>query len=263
MAALDDVAFLARSPSRVAVLETLTEGAHSRAALQEVTGVPRATVGRIVTELEARGLVTRRGADYRASPLGELLAREFLSLVDTAVTVDKLRRVSEWLPIEAFEFDLDRLVDAEITLADRTDIIAPIRRAVELFETGDRVRILAPVFVRESPRAIWQATVHGDQTSEITVTAAVLEVMLADPECAMWLRELAASDRGSVARYDGSISYALAVVDDIAWIGLLDEDGAPRGLLETTDEIVHAWAEATIDDHWQASNPLEPDDPQL
>lgn len=45
IAALDDIAFLARSASRVRVLETLASDPHDRAELQAATGIPRATVG--------------------------------------------------------------------------------------------------------------------------------------------------------------------------------------------------------------------------
>lgn len=42
IAALDDIAFLARSASRVRVLETLAADPHDRAELQAATGIPRA-----------------------------------------------------------------------------------------------------------------------------------------------------------------------------------------------------------------------------
>ncbi|MFC7009476.1 helix-turn-helix domain-containing protein [Halalkalicoccus salilacus] len=104
IAALDDIAFLARSASRVRVLETLASDPHDRAELQAETGIPRATVGRIVTEFETRGWVKDDGRRYSTSPLGSFLVAEFRSLLEGVKTMQKLRGVIEWLPTREFDF---------------------------------------------------------------------------------------------------------------------------------------------------------------
>ncbi|WP_101295921.1 helix-turn-helix transcriptional regulator [Halegenticoccus soli] len=262
MTALDDVAFLARSPRRVRVLETLIEGPHTRADLQEATGVPRATVGRIVTELEARGLVTSHGVDYRASPLGELLAGEFLSLVETAETVDKLRPVIEWLPVEEFDFSLEHFADATITFLKQSDTTAPVERAAALVENGDCVRILAFGSAPQVIEAAWRTTVHGTQSLEIIFAASTLAELLADSELesGRWLRDLARCERGAVFRYDGVVPYNIAVIDDTVGFALVDEYGAPSALIETEDEAIYAWAESTINTYRHEAEPLDPDE---
>lgn len=257
-AALDDITFLARSTSRVRVLETLASGPHDRTELQAATGIPRATVGRIVTEFEARGWVKHDGRHYTTSPLGAFLVTEFRSLVGGVKTMQKLRSVIEWLPTDEFDFSLERFADADITLAGPSDVIAPVRRGVGLFETADQVRVLGSRFVRESIQNIWRETVYGNQTAEVVVTADIVEAVVADPDAPRWFEELVAAENASVYYYDGTAPYVVAIVDDIAWIGLIDEDGAPQGLLETTDEAFYSWAEATIDTYRREAEPLDP-----
>lgn len=260
MAVLDDIAFLARSPHRMAVLEALVDGSYTRAELQAETGVPRATVGRIVTELESRRLITEHGSTYRLSSLGALLAEEFLSLVETAAVVEKLRPVIGWLPIETFDFDLERFADAEITVAGPGDVIAPVRRAIESFDGGEYVRLLGPEYVREGLRAIREATVQGDQRIEMVLTTDIVAAITDDPEAAEWLREIAAADHGTVFRYDGTIPHIVTIIDERVWFGLSDENRTPRGLLETTDETIHSWAERTFETHREAAVRVDADD---
>lgn len=55
--ALEEVEFLARSPNRITVLDTLTEGPIERYDLEEITGVTRAKLGRILDDFEERGWI--------------------------------------------------------------------------------------------------------------------------------------------------------------------------------------------------------------
>jgi DNA-binding IclR family transcriptional regulator len=57
--ALADVDYLSRSDNRVTLLDALAEGAATRRALAEETGVSRATLDRIVTEFEERDWAER------------------------------------------------------------------------------------------------------------------------------------------------------------------------------------------------------------
>lgn len=54
--ALEDIAYLLRSPNRVRILDALTRDPYSRRELGEQTGTSRTTLDRIVNELEERRL---------------------------------------------------------------------------------------------------------------------------------------------------------------------------------------------------------------
>ena len=85
--ALGDVGYLSRSNHRVAILETLARVPSSRGELEEKTGSSRATVDRIVNELEDRGWAVRRtDGEYEATPTGAQLAAQFRSLLVVSVS---------------------------------------------------------------------------------------------------------------------------------------------------------------------------------
>jgi predicted transcriptional regulator len=257
--ALDDIAFLARSAGRVRVLETLTSGPRDRAELQAATGIPRATVGRVVTEFEARGWVGHDGRRYSLSPLGRFLAVEFGSLIEGVETMRKLRGVIEWLPTEEFDFSLERFADADVTLSRPSNTSAPVERAAELVDEGEEVRILAFGSAPSVLEAAHRRTVRGTQSFEIVFAAETLDALVADVDVGAWLRELAACERGAVLRYDGVVPYNLAVIGGTANFALIDEHDAPSALIESADPEIHSWAVSTFDAYRRGSEPLGPD----
>lgn len=180
--ALDTISFLARSPGRIHVLNVLAEAddPHDRASLREETDVPRTTVGRIVTHLHERDLVIEQGRECRITPLGEMLMTEFDSLLRTAVTVETLRPVLRWLPVEELDFGLGQFADADITLATPHDTTAAIDRAIEFIGNGDSVRIVAFGVAPRVIEAAWQATVHGEQTHEFVLAAGAVDALSSD-----------------------------------------------------------------------------------
>lgn len=259
IAALDDIAFLARSASRVRVLEALASDPHDRAGLQATTGIPRATVGRIVTEFEARGWVEHDGRYYSTSPLGGFLISEFGALVEGVKTMQKLRGVVEWLPTEEFDFSLERFADADVTLPRPSDTTAPVERAAELLDEGDEVSVLAFGSAPSVIEAAWRRTVHGTQSFEVVFAADTLDDVMADPGVGTWIRDLADCERGTVLRYDGVVPYNLAVIDDTVNFALVDEHGAPSALIESADPEIRSWAVSTIDAYRRESEPLDTD----
>lgn len=256
---LDEVEFVSRSRHRVHVLETLASSPHTRSDLHETIDIPQPTLSRVIRDFENRKWVRREGQEYYLTPLGQLLAEEFASLLKTVETIGELRTVIDWLPCEKFDFGLEHFADAEITLVERDDVIAPVRRAIEAFEAADRLRILAPGFVPEIIEARWKATVHGTQTSEAVLPADVIDSIMANPETARWYEDVVRSDRATVYRYDGSVSYAIASIDDIAVFMRFSTPGTPQAMIETADEAVRSWVDETIDAYQDDAEPVDPD----
>lgn len=260
MAALDDIAFLARSPNRVEVLETLSSGPHDRAELQEATGISRPTVGRIVTDFQARGLVSQEGRRYTTSPLGEFLTTEFRSLLEGVKTMRKLRGVIEWLPTDEFDFTLDHFADSTITTPRPGDPTAPARRAATLTREADHIRFISDAFVPPIYEAVWQRTVHEDQIAVAVLSTEVIETIREDPEMATMAHETIASGEATFYRCAESCPYRMAVIDEVV-VGmlLLDDDGHAHAVIETEDEAIRSWVAATIDAHQRDAQCLAPD----
>lgn len=239
--ALDDIAFLANSENRVAILERLGQKPHSRDELREAVDASRVTVARILRDLETRTWITRSGRKYEATPLGGWVCEEFDHLIGEMEAEKRVREALRWIPSDQLTFDIHRLSDAEITLLDGSDATAMVRRIVEFHRSGERVRgfarCIAPVVIETQ----WKLTVQGNGRVEMVVTPEVLDVVRNHPAAAQQFREMLATEN---ARYfiDEDIPMSVGIVDDAVTISLTDERGVQKGSLTTDDEIVHAWA---------------------
>jgi predicted transcriptional regulator len=181
MNSVADVDFLSGSANRVRVLELLSEAVYTRRELQETIGVSRSTVNRILDDFEARGWVEFDGRRYHASPPGALLSAAFGSLLATAEQVAKLVVVVRSLSPDV-DFDPLHLANAEITVPNRSDVVAPARRSAEYMRRSRHVRLLVPFYTLDSLQANRDAVVEDGQSLEAVLTTGVLALIAADPE---------------------------------------------------------------------------------
>lgn len=256
MDAFDLVSFLTRSENRTAVLFELADGGRSRADLQETTGIPRATLSRILAQLRDRDLVTREGHDYRLTPLGTYLATELRSLLDATGALGSLQRLRQWLPFEETDIPLAQLVGAEVLEPSETDPLAPIRRAESLLASGGSVRLTGNSVVPSCLEIVRDRVVAGEQTFECVVSPDAVAVLAADPVLREQSETLIAAPDATLLVYHGRVPSALFVVDDVTFFAVTDDAGAIQGHVQTDDPEVRAWARARIDQYAEAAEPL-------
>lgn len=253
------VSFVTRAENRVAVLRCLAEGPQRRRALQDATGIPRATLSRILADFRDRQLAVREGHDYATTPLGDVLAGELESAFDAVGGMAAIQTLQQWLDVEEYDVPIEHLADAEVILPTPADPMAPIRRAEEWLANGSRVRIAAGGIVPSCLEAVWRPVTEGRQRFEGVVTHAVLETVAADPAMRRQTLDLFDAENATfVVHPDADLPFLL-VVDDLAWIAVTDDAGTIQGHIETTDERVRAWAEASIDRYVEAANPISTD----
>lgn len=257
--ALDDVTFLARSANRVRVLDALVEERRTRHELEELTGVPRATLGRILADFEGRGWAIRTGGGYRATTKGVLLAAAFRNLLDTIRTLERFDDLIKWFPVEEVMFDIRALREARVTTPSQLNTLDPITRFVTLIEGAERVRLLGAQHTPPTFEAMWVATVEeGRQRTELVLTAPLIDAMLARSPDRTYLRDLVACGRADVYRIDGDIGYTCASVDGIVVFSLSDTHGASQALVESDDSAIHMWFETSFARHRHEATLLEP-----
>jgi predicted transcriptional regulator len=81
---IDLVSFVTRSESRTEVLLTLATREQTRPELQDETGIPRATLSRILADFRDHDLATRDSHQYQTTLLGDLVATELEALFESA-----------------------------------------------------------------------------------------------------------------------------------------------------------------------------------
>jgi predicted transcriptional regulator len=245
--ALSDASFLARSGNRVRVLTCLSERAMERETVAAETGISRATLGRVLAELEERHWVGSSGRTYEATALGAFVARQFLDLLARLDAARNVCAVVDWFPEAGFPFDLDAFGSAEVVLADGTNALAPATHLQREVRDADHVRVLTSVHLSTSLETGADRALAGDQTVDAVVTPAVVEALQADPDLATASREVLATGHSHVYLCTEDLPYVFVVADDRVNLVLFDRDGAARAVVASEASAVREWADETFE----------------
>jgi predicted transcriptional regulator len=260
---LEDVAFLARSAHRVAVLETLADGSMTRPELHEVTSIPQPTLGRILDPFQKRNWIERRGREYALTAWGELLVTDFRELIETVETIQQLSDVVQQLPTDEMGFDIREFADATVWIPERGDAFGHLRRLEELFFGADRARLLSPTVAMGAPddyQELHQEFLDSDKRAESIVSVEALTQVQTDETYAEMFRPAFETGRVRMFVYNGPIPYLLAMTDDTTLLAPIDEHGIPVALVETENQTVRLWVKEKLDDYQERSTEVTLDD---
>lgn len=256
---LDDTGFLARSANRVRALDALTAGPFERRDLEEATGISRPTLTRILDDFEKCGWVTRDRRRYEATKLGAVTVQEFIALLKRFEALRKLDEVIRWFPEEGFSFDLGCLAGAEVVRPSKNDALAPTTRIAKRLDVADRAQILSYAVIPAAMEACWRATIHGSHRVDVVFDSEALATVAADSTMMNRSLEMLETGRTQVFHHDGDVPYVMFIIDDkIVELCLGSEDGAPRAVIETTDETIGEWAEVVFDSYRREASPIDP-----
>ena len=237
------------------VLDALRTGPLDRRDLQERVDVSRPTIHRQLRSLRDAGLVTKRNGKFALSPVGELAATEFSRLFEVMDNVSTLGQVVPWLPVAEFDFEFDRLRQAEVTLPRRNDPFAPTRRMLRTIHGADHIRMVTYTFLPEGDPAARRCFVEEGQIFEGVLDSTLVNSLLEDPASAAHLRELL--ERGArISIAPEQVPFILTIADEQVFLGAIGDDGSPRGLIVTDDEVIRAWAEETVEAYLARAEPL-------
>lgn len=232
------------------VLEHLLEsGPATQRELRDCLETSRSTVTRALQALEEEEWIESMGEEYRLTPIGTVIAEEFLDLVDTVRMTDELSSFLQWFPYAEYDIDLAALTDAEVTVNTDSDPYAPARRHFEILKSADRLRCLLPSIDLEGCRIVHERILDGEFESEMVVTPGIGDT-IESGEFAPLFREQLESGGLTVRVAEGPLPFYLGIADDgRVQIGVEDEEGFPRALLETTDDSIREWAEEVYSEY--------------
>ena len=251
--------FLAGSASRVETLEALVEAPSTLAELEAVAGTSRTTLWRTLTEFERRGWADRTDDGYEATPVGAFVAETFARFLAGLDAADELGELIQWLPLAEMDFDLARLADAEVAVPTPNDPQAPMRLSLEQTAGARRVRILTHAVAPAIVEALHDGVQAGEQVLEGVVTQGAIDTITADPGMMAKFEELLDADGTTIYRYDGEIPHILAILDDErVGLGVDDDQGRPRAVLDVADRLVLKWAEETFEGYRADATRLDP-----
>ncbi|MFB6111689.1 MAG: helix-turn-helix transcriptional regulator [Halobacteriaceae archaeon] len=258
--ALDALEYVARSETRVALLETLDAAAPlTERTLRERVDASRTTVHRTVDDFEARGWITTESGTIALTALGQGIADAILAALEELTVVTDLTPFLKHVPADALDIEPAALEGATLTTAVDGEPYAPVDRVTSLRESAETVMEVSSIVARESAEQVRRRADAGEATYEIILTTTVCERIQRSSD----LREATAAtlEADGVSMYvtEEPVPIPIVIADDVVALGATDESGVPVCLLETTAAAVREWAYETFETLRQDATPLELD----
>ena len=253
----EDVQFLLRSEIRIELLSVLDRtGAIAQRALRDELTASERTVRRTLTELEDRRLVTDAAEGYRLTALGETQIEAYREWRDRTELAASLRPLLGHLEPGVLGFDIERLQDASLTVADETRPYAVLDRTLQLRAEANRIRELAPAVEKRSVEQLATRVDRGESPDvEVILPAATARRARSEPAYEDAVATITAAEAVTRYVYPGSVPMFLGLIDELAVLGSI-ADGSPRALVETTDATVYEWVEHRLDEYRVEARPL-------
>lgn len=253
--AIEAVEFLARSETRVRILEALAEsGPLTRDDLQRRFDAARTTVQRNLDALVEQGWVRERNREYDATQAGEWVAEDFGHLVRTVDTAAELAPVYEHVDTGAVDLNL-RHMDVSVTTPDPADPLKMIHEQVKHIEGAEYLRMLFPLTCAQALDALHQQVTEAGADLQLVVTPAVAANLRSEADYREQVADLQAAETASLWVYEGQFPYYLGRYADTVELGLV-EDGQPAALVATEDERARRWAERTVEEYRAEATPF-------
>ncbi|WP_135825989.1 helix-turn-helix transcriptional regulator [Halorussus ruber] len=238
---------------RIDALESVRESGKDKRELVESLDCSRSTVDRSIRELESHGLVAYSAGEYRPTTFGRLALAEYRRFEERVETMKRLKPALEWLPVEEFDLDFGCLTDAEVIVSTPSDPYAPANRHADVASQAETFRALLPAVGLNQLEAGRQSAVEDGQRQHVVVEPSVAEQLREKPHYAEKIEEMLDTGRVEISVSEGDIPYFLGLYDEIVHVGVEDEDGIPRALIETDAEEIREWADSTFAEYERAA----------
>lgn len=257
--ALNDIAYLSRSESRVRILDAIASEPYSRSELEETTEIARTTVGRIISEFEERRWARRTtDGEYTATPPGERIIAEFEPFLQSVQVIRKLGDLVAWLPIDEVPIDLSHFGDASIHRPDPADPMSTVAEFNSRIDGASEFQCLvgiAPPVPFE--RKMRDGVVNRDMETKHVITDQEFDYILDQPERVGRWREYLEGG-ANVYRYDGEIPCNLFVFDNTVLISHTNSEfGEPHAGIESSNKEILSWAKQVIDTYRREAEGLD------
>lgn len=257
--AFELLSFVLRSENRLATLRALSAEPQRRSVIQEATGIPRATLSRILADCRERDLLERNGPVYALTPLGERVVSQLEALLDEVDRHRALQTLADGLPLDELEADLFGVDDLSVTLPNRIDPMAPISRAAAVVESADIVHGFCYSLIHAPILAMTRDIVDSGARFVGVVSAEVLEVVARDAELIGPVEALVETGQAEILVYQGGIETQFIITDDQVLFLVAEDDGSVQGLVETGDPAIRPWALDRFEAYRATAEPLDPD----
>ncbi len=240
----ETVEFLARTHTRVRILDVLRDAdGMTRNEFRERLDASRTTIQRNLETLTDRGILRQPGREYVLTAHGTHLATEFLTLLDTAATIERFQPFLRCLDGNAADFDMDALEDAELFTPEDGDPYNMINRHIELLGQTDEGTAVLPLTGLHAAETARDRVIESGAQFEVVAAPAAVDTYQSAPQYQELSQELVDASGWELYEYEGTLPCGICVFDGTVQL-LVAEDGQPRAMVESTNEKLRQWAEA-------------------
>lgn len=257
MSAHSDAQFLANSPDRLALLESLSEEARTPGELAADHSFTRRSAQRNLAEFVDRGWAASSGGTYRLTVTGEFIADEHAAYIDSLGRINDFAPLFRHLPDRDHAPDPAWLTDAEITVATEEDPQAPVHQyvtSVKQFDTR-RVRMLSPVLSRLFHEAHASLAFRKVHTDLVMPTMMVQRARERNP---IEFTTIVALDILSLYRSPEPFRIGLTIGDEQLLMAAYDDEKQLQALIDSENSQFHAWAADLFERYRQQSERVTP-----
>lgn len=245
---------------RIDILDCLLDEEGNRGVdkrtLVERLDCSRSTVDRSVRELASLDLVTYDDGEYRPTTLGLLVVEEYRDFEERVETLERLEPALEWFPADEFGLDVGCLSGADVIVSTPNDPYAPANHHADVMAESESFRGLLPAVGLNQLEVGTEAVMESGHYQTLVVESGVAEQLRSKPHYAEKIDELLASGRVEIMVTEDDIPYFLGLYDETVHVGVDDEDGMPRALIETSAEEAREWAESVFADFERRAHPF-------
>jgi predicted transcriptional regulator len=253
---LEDVEFLSRSEHRVDALRALREGPVDRDDLRAATDASKATVARLLNELEGRNWVVREGQQYELTDSGEFVAEEFLRLVDRVETEHALRNVWQWFPTHLSGCTMSLFADAVVTPPE-SNPYEPLPRNAEILESASTLRLISKRTPKPGTHDLVLRTTAAGMEAELNYPSTVIDYML-DVVDRSVIEAAAESGRLTILEHDSlPTDAAIGLYDDRVVVWPRDDEGTVRIMVDTDAPEAVDWGESLYEEVRADARPVD------
>ena len=255
--AIGAVNFLTQSPVRVEILRRLDETDRlSKTELRDRFDVSRVTVQRNLDALEERDWITNSLQEYRIRPLGSVVVEAVETAIEVADFAETIRPFLRWFPEDELAFDVQELADATVVVSSAADPYAPVNRHINAITRSSEVRCLLPAIGLPAMRAVRECLADREQRHEVIISPEIESTICDEREYRELAAELASFETYTSRVSEREIGYYLGLFDDAIQLGVEDDDGVPRALVETDSDEIREWATSTYESYRSVSRPF-------
>jgi predicted transcriptional regulator len=254
---IETVEFLARSKTRLTILQELSETDRlTRAEFRQRLDTSRTTVQRNLEALVDHGLVTHDGRHYSLTAGSDHVLDRFVDLLETVTEVQDLQPFLEWVDTEELDFEVSHLSQADLFTPRAGDPYAMINRHVDRLDEGHEIRALLPFTGLHATEVAHERILDHRAHGELVVVPTIVDTYRTQPEYRELFEDLAGHPRFDLFEYDGPLPFSISLVDETVQL-IAAEGNEPRAMLESDAPELHRRAETMFEEYKREATPVD------